>query len=94
MSLINNLGIEPSGSAEEIKNAIRNRVTELLNDDPELLMSYLYRLDVEEIKIQGMLASGIDPIDGFTNLIFERQIARMKTKITYKQDPIEGWDDF
>lgn len=90
------LGAEDSISEEALYKAIEIRVKELLETNPELLMSYLYRLDVEEADIQLVLSplSSDDPLQGLSKLILERQKARIATKRKYNQPPIEGWDEF
>jgi len=78
---------------KEVLKHIADRVEQLLKGDPDLLMSYLYRLDVEEIKINLALETAITPAHvTFANLIWERQKQRIETKKKYKQDPIEGWE--
>jgi len=80
-------------SDEEMIKHIAHRVEQMLKGDPDLLMSYLYRLDVEEKKINHAVKTSITPIHvTFANLIWERQKQRMETKKKYKQDPIEGWE--
>jgi len=78
---------------EEMIKHISFRVEQMLKGDPDLLMSYLYRLDVEEKRIKAAMEVSITPAHvTFANLIWERQKQRMETKIKYKQDPIEGWE--
>jgi len=78
---------------KEILMHIADRVEQLLKGDPDLLMSYLYRLDVLEKKIYHALETSITPAHvTFANLIWERQKERLKTKKEYKQDPIKGWE--
>lgn len=82
-------------SESDLYDAIRGRVTYLLETNPELLMSYLYRLDVLEHKINAILAptSTVAPIEGLSRLILERQKERIATKKKYKSDPpIPGWE--
>jgi hypothetical protein len=60
-----------------------------------LLMSYLYRLDVLEVKINAVLSpiAIVSPIEGLARLILERQKERIATKQKYKSDPpIPGWE--
>ncbi len=73
---------------------IEERVTELLNTSPDLLFSYLYRLDIDESKIKNALRSpkGVSPNLLLAELILERQKSRIASKKKYKQDPIEGWE--
>ena len=78
--------------ADMIKH-ISDRVERLLKADPDLLMSYLYRLDVEEKRIRAAMSVSIAPVHvTFAQLIWERQKQRIETKKKYKQDPIEGWE--
>ena len=81
-------------SENELRNAIYARVKHLLEKDPELLMSYLYRLDVPEKQVKEAFYSKQieDPVLELSNLIFQRQLQRVKTKKTYKQSSIDGWE--
>jgi len=82
-------------SESDLFKAIRERVEYLFEKNPELLMSYLYRLDVLEVKINAVLSpnSLVPPIDGLARLILDRQKERMATKKKYKSDPpIPGWE--
>lgn len=82
-----------SVSEEQLLGAITDRVLELLERNPELLFSYLYRLDVLEHKIQFALnqQTEIPPHEALAKLILERQKLRISTKRKYKQEPLEGW---
>jgi len=79
---------------EDIIAAIRQRVSHLLDTQPELLMSYLYRLDVLEKDLKRVLdtSANRDIINEFADLIWKRQKLRMELKEKYKQGPIEGWE--
>ncbi len=82
-------------SESDLYKAIRDRVAYLLEKKPELLMSYLYRLDVLEVKINAVLSpiAIVPPIEGLARLILERQKERIATKQKYKSDPpIPGWE--
>ena len=87
------VNIDLTLSDEEMIRHIAHRVEQMLKGDPDLLMSYLYRLDVEEKKINAALETSPFPAHvTFANLIWERQKQRLETKLKYKQDPIEGWE--
>jgi len=91
------LGIEQSeaiNSEEQILNLIADRVRYLLDHDIDLLLSYMYRLDVLEVNINAALKDGtMGPPDmAIAKLILDRQIQRVKTKKKYKVEPIEGWE--
>ena len=90
LSLLGNENI----SEQELLEAIKGRVAQMLETEPELLMSYLYRLDILEVNIKAVLSknSMISPVDGLSQLILERQKERQATKLKYKQEPIEGWE--
>jgi hypothetical protein len=69
------------------------RVEELMRDDLGLLLSSLYRLDVEEHKIQSALRSAdVPPARGIAKLIIERQKERLKTKSKYSTGEKPKWD--
>ena len=67
--------------------AISERVASLLTDSPDLLWSYLYRLDVREDKIQIVLMSGQDVPVALATLIVDRQKQRVLTKKKYHNPP-------
>ncbi len=63
-----------------------SRVEEMMRDDLDLLLSSLYRLDVEEYKIQLALRSAtVPPARGIAALIINRQKERIKTKQAYRK---------
>ena len=77
----------------EMIEIISVRVEQLLKADPDLLMSYMYRLDVLEKNIKAALKHSLAPVHiSFAQLIWDRQKERIATKKKYKQDPIKGWD--
>ena len=68
------------------------RVEEMMRDDLDLLLSSLYRLDVEEHKIQHALHSATVPAaEGIASLIIERQKERLRTKKMYSSGPADPW---
>ncbi|MDQ3142160.1 MAG: hypothetical protein M3Q56_07935 [Bacteroidota bacterium] len=73
---------------------IKLRVEELLDKDPGLLFSHLYRLDVEESKLQYILknVSTEKLSEVLAEEIWKRQKERLKVKLENKVDPIEGWE--
>lgn len=91
MILINNS--ESFTDKNEMLEIIKDRVRTMLSNKPDLLMSYLYRLDILEYKIKEVLCSKkVDPVDGLSQLILDRQLARIETKKKYKQNPIKGME--
>ncbi len=87
---------ETSGDEAEILAALARRVEDLLETQPEFLMSMLYRLDVEESKINQVLHPGaVEPPNiALAKLIWERQKQRVFTKKTIKTQPLENMDDW
>ncbi len=81
-------------SDEKLLEVISEKVAWYLQNDPDLLMSYLYRLDVAEHKINQALSfhAEEEPNIGIGKLILERQKQRWDSKKKYKVDPIEGWE--
>lgn len=78
---------------EQLLDAIEERVTELLDQNEELLFSFLYRLDISERHLKSVLADNqIDDIKAISKLILDRQLLRLQTKKSYPQQPIKGWD--
>lgn len=81
-------------SEEQFLEVIEERVQDFMERDIELLMSYLYRLDIAAHDIQSALAiqSTLAPHKGLALLIHKRQMQRIATKKAYPQTPIEGWE--
>lgn len=72
------------------------RVEEMMQDKMDLLLSTLYRLDVEESKIRAALDFPTDtPARALARLILERQKERLETKRKYgnaaSTDPDEAF---
>jgi hypothetical protein len=69
------------------------RLEELMRDDLDLLLSSLYRLDVEEYKIQRALRSGdVPPARGIAQLIIDRQKERLRTRKSYASGKQKDWE--
>jgi hypothetical protein len=81
-------------SIDEVIVMISNRVQYLLDNDKDLLMSYLYRLDISMKKINNVLKvkDVIPPHQSLAMLIFQRQKERVRTKRSIKVEPIKGWE--
>jgi hypothetical protein len=78
---------------EEMIIMIERRIAEMMEKDMDLLLSYLYRLDISENKINGCLNpdSPFHPYTCLATLIWERQKQRIRTKQQFKSD--EGIDE-
>jgi hypothetical protein len=69
------------------------RVEELIRDDLGLLLSSLYRLDVEEHKIQKALRSPEVPTArAIAGLIIDRQKEKIKTRKAYATGEKKEWE--
>lgn len=98
--IANDLGIESEKetdqfSEQEMIEHIAARVQQLIDREPDLLFSYLYRLDVSEHAVNKILLNpaGINAVWDIATLIWHRQLKRLETKKKYKQDDhIEGWE--
>lgn len=88
------VSVPAEADEQQLLSAIVDRVTWMLRCDKDLLMSYLYRLDVLEHKINAALMPGnpLSAEEALGLLIFERQKERVETKKKYKTEPIEGWE--
>ena len=84
---------DPVLDEEAVLQLFTQRVEELLRDNKDLLLSSLYRLDVEEYKIQRALQSTtIPPARGIAQLILDRQKERLKTRKSYKESDSDKWE--
>lgn len=87
---------EPANEAELLA-LVAERIADLLEHQPEYLMSLLYRLDVLEKKIVPVMRPDApEPANiGLARLVLERQKQRLETKRTVKPAPLkdmEGWE--
>ncbi|MCW5923956.1 MAG: hypothetical protein KIS77_16560 [Saprospiraceae bacterium] len=83
-------------SEEELIALLAERIAEMLERQPEYLMSMLYRLDVLEKKIVPVMRPDApEPANwGLARLVLERQKERLETKRTVKIEPLEGMKDW
>ena len=81
-------GEDLSGSVtlDEVKQFVRANVVRLLDQNPGMLMSILYRIDVPESQVQDVLKwVGHDQIpDRLTELIIERQLQKVHLRRKYR----------
>ena len=72
---------------------LTKRVEEMMREDLGLLLSSLYRLDVEEGKIQTALKSSTIPAaQGIAALIIERQKEKIDTRKKYSSGDAGNWE--
>jgi len=81
---------------EELLRVLSNRVAELLAQQPEYLFSLLYRLDVDETKVQRIMhPNAAESANvGIARLVIQRQKQRAYTQHYYRPpdlDDIAGW---
>jgi hypothetical protein len=87
------LEFDPILDEESVIQLFTTRVEELIRDDLDLLLSTLYRLDVEEDKIQHALRSStVPPARGIAMLILDRQKERLKTRKSYSKGNQTQWE--
>ncbi len=84
---------DQDGDEDLLMDLISKRVAELLDDDPGLLFSYMYRLDIEEHKLKAAIKikTGENQIKALAQLILDRQKLRMMYREKFKTD--EGSDN-
>ena len=63
---------------------IENRVQELLDKDPALLFSYMYRLDVEEQELKQILSTSSE--SGLATLLAKSIWERQKKRLQWKKN--------
>ena len=77
---------------KELLELFSKRVEEMMRTDLGLLLSALYRLDVEEHKIQKALKSPTVPAaEGIAKLIIERQKEKLETRKKYSSEKRNPW---
>ena len=77
-----NLSSKDDVDYSALLDAISKRVEELIDQQPDLLFSYMYRLDVEEHKIKGAIEgkNNISLSENLARLILDRQLERLETR--------------
>lgn len=69
-------------SLEAVRAALVNRIIQLLTSNPERLMAALYRIDVQEQRVNEIFTTAIPPDvpDLLADLIIERQLQKARTR--------------
>ena len=70
-------------SEEEILAMIAKRVVELLEETPEQFLQLMYRLDISETKLHGVLGEA-DEAKQIAHLIYDRQMQKIKSREMHK----------
>ena len=88
--------VEKDLTEQELFNMLADQVAYWIEYKLEFLLSLMYRLDIDEDKVnEALLPQAEEPANiGIAKLVLERQKRRVQSKIDYKQGKIEGWDDF
>lgn len=81
-------------SEQELVLILSEKIADMLERQPEQLMSLLYRLDVLEEKIRPVMRPDAPESAniGLARLVVERQKQRIMTKRSVKTEPLEGLD--
>lgn len=75
-------------SLEEVRVYVTGQVSRLLKNNPALLMSILYRVDVSERDVQNVLAySQPSEIPAeLADLLIQRQMQKIRIRRAYRED--------
>ena len=86
---------EPSISEEELFQLLANRIALMIERELEILLSLMYRLDINEAKVHHALSPlSAEPANiALAKLVWERQKQRAYTKKFYKQKDLDNLDD-
>jgi hypothetical protein len=85
---LRDFSLEALNEADEAKliATLAQRIAYLLDHEPALLFSTLYRLDVLEVNINAVLKSNEDTAFGLARLILDRQKEKLKTRSKWRVD--------
>ncbi|MBP8238385.1 MAG: hypothetical protein KAX50_00315 [Saprospiraceae bacterium] len=86
--------LEEAVSEERLLELLSDQVAWLIEHRLEYLMSLMYRLDVDELKVDRALSpAGEEPAHiALARLILDRQRQRVFTKKHYRQQFPDNWD--
>ncbi|MFN4909572.1 MAG: hypothetical protein ACK475_00945 [Bacteroidota bacterium] len=79
----------PEARLEHLRRLLVERIVELLNRNPEKLMSILYRIDVSERRVNEIMTKSFPtevPLH-LADLIIERQLAKARSRAEHKDTP-------
>ncbi len=79
-------------SEDDMIRLLSKRISEMLDNETDLLFSTLYRLDIYESKINAILNSGGDTASGLARLVIDRQKQKIKSRADHKEK--SGGDSF
>ncbi len=95
--IVRNFELETDTSTvneEELLRLLTERIAYMIEHKLDFLLSLLYRLDVDEGKINFALSplAPDPPAVGLAKLVMERQRQRLATKEKYRQKDSDEWD--
>lgn len=81
---------------DHLREILKTRINDLLENNPGFLFSLMYRLDISEGKVRYALSPFCEeePALALANLIINRQKQRNLSKSEYKQPPLEDEDAY
>ena len=87
---------QPSTTDEEVLAVLSARIDTMLESEPDLLMSLLYRLDIEEKAILQALepGNGEPAALALARIVLERQKQRSATKKKIEVRPLENPEEW
>jgi len=71
---------------QRVRAQLVERIIQLLNTNPERLMAILYRIDVNEARVNDIFSHALPPDipEQIADLVIERQLAKAETRARYK----------
>ncbi len=71
---------------EQLRRFLVERIIHLLNTNPERLMSILYRVDVNEQRVNDIFRTHMPPDmpEAIADLMIERQLAKAESRAKYR----------
>lgn len=86
--------VEEQLTEEELFDLLADQIAYMIEHQLEMLMSLMYRLDIDEKKVHFALSPySPEPANiGIATLVLERQKQRVFTKSFYKQKPLDDMD--
>jgi hypothetical protein len=80
-------GIQPSGnlSEEEILQLLAQKITEILQQGPDVFYQLMYRLDISERKLNEVTGCK-DAAQQIARLIYNRQLEKIKSRYLNRQN--------
>jgi hypothetical protein len=92
------INLPATTSYEELKQKLAFHINNLINQDFEKLVFYLYRIDVDELKMKYLLdqKEGENAAGLIADLIIDRQLQKIKSRQQFSQrdnniDESEKW---